>query len=125
MGALTRVPARARIGCAAVERAAGCLTNRPRGGPWGSAAARRRARRCSMAQTLSTGPRLSLAERDRRYAAIREQLRERGVDCLIVTGSDLFYLTNHLPGEQVGLLATDSDAPPTVQLNNRHLVDIS
>jgi Xaa-Pro dipeptidase len=78
-----------------------------------------------MAQTLSTGPRLSLAERDRRYAAIREQLRARGADCLIVTGSDLFYLTNHLPGEQVGLLPTNGDAPPTVQLNGRHLVDIS
>ncbi|HLH25804.1 MAG TPA: M24 family metallopeptidase [Chloroflexota bacterium] len=78
-----------------------------------------------MAQTLSTGPRLSLAERDRRYAAIREQLRARGVDCLIVTGSDLFYLTNHLPGEQVGLLPTEGDAAPTVQLNGRHLVDVS
>jgi Xaa-Pro aminopeptidase len=77
-----------------------------------------------MAQTLA-GPRLSLQERDRRYAAIREQLRARGVNCLIVTGSDLFYLTNHLPGEQVGLLAIDGDAPPTVQLNGRHLVDIS
>jgi Xaa-Pro aminopeptidase len=78
-----------------------------------------------MAQMLTIGPRLSLQERDRRYAAIREQLRARGVDCLIVTGSDLFYLTNHLPGEQVGLLVTDSDEPPTVQLNGRHLVDIS
>jgi len=74
---------------------------------------------------LTTSPRLSLAERDRRYAAIREQLRERGVDCLIVTGTDLFYLTNHLAGEQVGLLATAGTEPPTVQLNNRHLVDVS
>jgi Xaa-Pro aminopeptidase len=77
-----------------------------------------------MAQVLSTGPRLSLKERDRRYGAIREQLRERGVDCVIVKGSDLFYLTNHLPGEQVGLLPTDPAVPPTVQLNGRHLVDI-
>jgi Xaa-Pro dipeptidase len=77
-----------------------------------------------MVQMLSTGPRLSLAERDRRYAAIREQLRERGVDCLIVAGTDLFYLTNHLPGEVVGLLPTAGDEPPTVQLNNRHLVDV-
>jgi Xaa-Pro dipeptidase len=77
-----------------------------------------------MVQMLSTDPRLSLAERDRRYAAIREQLRERGVDCLIVTGTDLFYLTNHLPGEVVGLLPTAGDEPPTVQLNNRHLVDV-
>jgi Xaa-Pro dipeptidase len=78
-----------------------------------------------MAQVLDTTYRLSLQERDRRYAAIREQLRERGVDCLIVTGSNLFYLTNHLPGEQVGLLPTDPDVPPTVQLNGRHLVDIA
>jgi hypothetical protein len=78
-----------------------------------------------MAQVLDTTYRLSLQERDRRYAAIREQLRERGVDCLIVTGSNLFYLTNHLPGEQVGLLPTDPGVPPTVQLNGRHLVDVS
>jgi Xaa-Pro aminopeptidase len=78
-----------------------------------------------MAQVIDASPRLSLQERDRRYAAIRAQLRERGVDCLIVTGSNLFYLTNHLPGEQVGLLPTDPDVPPTVQLNGRHLVDIA
>lgn len=78
-----------------------------------------------MAQLVTAGPQLSLKERDRRYAAIREQLRARGVDCLIVAGTDLFYLTNHLPGESVGLLPTDAAIPPTVQLNGRHLVDIS
>jgi Xaa-Pro aminopeptidase len=78
-----------------------------------------------MAQTISSNPRLSLNERDRRYAAIREQLRERGIDCLIVTGSDLTYLTNYLPGELFGLLPTNPDIPLTVQIMGRYLVDVS
>ena len=68
-------------------------------------------------------PKLSLAERDRRYQAIRERLHERGVDCAIVTGSNLFYLSNGLPGERVGLFPTQ-DAPMLVSLNGRHLVDV-
>ncbi len=71
----------------------------------------------------ATLPRLSVAERDRRYQAIRERLRERGVDCAIVTGSNLFYLSNGLPGERVGLFPT-LDAPMMVSLNGRHLVDV-
>ncbi|HYY87600.1 MAG TPA: hypothetical protein VFA49_02295, partial [Chloroflexota bacterium] len=49
---------------------------------------------------------LSLGERDRRYARLRADLNERGVDATIAFGSDLFYLTNGLPGERVGLLPT-------------------
>lgn len=78
-----------------------------------------------MAQAISqTLPTLSLAERDRRYREVRERLRERGVDCVVVTGSNLFYLSNGLPGERSGLLPTQ-ELPMTVCLNSRHLADLS
>lgn len=77
-----------------------------------------------MAQAIPTTlPGLSLQERDRRYAAIREQLRLRGVDCAIVSDSNLFYLTNGLPGERSGLF-TAEERPMTVALNSRHLADL-
>lgn len=76
-----------------------------------------------MAQT-QTLPKLSLKERDRRYAEIRARLRERGAGCAVVTGSNLFYLSNGLPGERTGLLPT-ADLPMTVALNGRHLADLS
>lgn len=77
-----------------------------------------------MARIVDAGPRLSLQERDRRYAAIRERLRDRGVDAVLVKDSNLFYLTNGLPGERFGLLPT-RDEPLVAQLNGRHLADIS
>ena len=78
-----------------------------------------------MAQSLThRRPSLSLAERDRRYRETRNRLRERGVDCVIVTGSNLFYLSNGLPGERTGLLPTQ-ELPATVCLNSRHLADLS
>jgi hypothetical protein len=40
---------------------------------------------------------LSLRERDRRYSSITERLREEGVDCAIVSGSNLFCLNNGIP----------------------------
>jgi Xaa-Pro aminopeptidase len=64
-----------------------------------------------------------LAERDRRYSAVRERLRERGVDCAVVSGTNLFYLSNGLPGERTGVLPT-ADLPIMVALNSRHLADI-
>jgi Xaa-Pro aminopeptidase len=66
---------------------------------------------------------LSVKERDRRYALLREGLRERRVDCAIVCASNLFYLTNGILGERLGLLPTEP-APPTVTLHWRNLVDI-
>ena len=66
---------------------------------------------------------LSPAERDRRYTRIREQLREKGADCLIVGASNLFYLTNGISGERYGLLPT-SELPMTVGVSGRHLADI-
>jgi Xaa-Pro dipeptidase len=66
---------------------------------------------------------LSLDERDRRYARLRADLRERGVDATIVFGSNLFYLTNGLSGERAGLFPT-ADEPLTVVLNGRHLADV-
>ena len=39
---------------------------------------------------------LSVGERDRRYARLRADLKERGVDATIAFGSNLFYLTNFL-----------------------------
>jgi Xaa-Pro aminopeptidase len=77
-----------------------------------------------MAQAATQAlPRLSLAERDRRYRAVRDRLQERGVDCVVVTGSNLFYLSNGLPGERTGLLPAQ-DLPMMVCLNSRHLADI-
>jgi Xaa-Pro aminopeptidase len=66
---------------------------------------------------------LSVNERDRRYALLREGLRERGVDCAIVCASNLFYVTNGILGERLGLLPTEP-FPPTVTLHWRNLVDI-
>jgi Xaa-Pro aminopeptidase len=78
-----------------------------------------------MAQAISeVRPSLTLDERDRRYRVIRERLKERGVDCVIVTGSNLFYISNGLPGERSGILPTQ-DLPATVCLNSRHLADLS
>jgi Xaa-Pro aminopeptidase len=45
------------------------------------------------------------------------------VDGVIVAGSNLFYLTNGLPGERCALLPTQ-ELPITVALNGRHLADI-
>jgi Xaa-Pro aminopeptidase len=77
-----------------------------------------------MTISYQKGPSISLKERDRRYAAIRKQLREKNVDCVIVNGSNLFYLTNGLTGELFGLL-TSEDRPLTVVINWRHLADLS
>ncbi len=66
----------------------------------------------------------SLRERDQRYRAIRQQLAERGVDALVVTGTNLLYLTNGLPGEMFGLLPTRTDAVFTGILTWRYLADI-
>jgi Xaa-Pro dipeptidase len=68
-------------------------------------------------------PRLSLDERDRRYARLRAELRERGVDATVVVGSNLFYLSNGLSGERVGLFPT-ADEPLLVVINGRHLADV-
>jgi len=66
---------------------------------------------------------LSTSERDRRYALLHEALKERAVDCAIVCASNLFYLTNGILGERLGLLPTE-EIPPTVTLHWRNLVDI-
>jgi len=77
-----------------------------------------------MAENLQATPRLSLRERDRRYSSIRQRLREKGVDCAVVNGSNLFYLSNGVKGELFGILPTD-DKPLAVVVNRRHLIDIS
>src|SRR4051812_13993357 len=71
----------------------------------------------------ATGPRISLAERDRRHAAVRAELQVRGFDCIIVGGSDLTYLSNGLPGQLFGVLSAGPE-PMTVQLMGRYLVDV-
>ncbi|HZT08331.1 MAG TPA: M24 family metallopeptidase [Chloroflexota bacterium] len=76
-----------------------------------------------MATVTGDGPRLTLGERDRRYSELRARLTERGVDCVVVVGSNLLYLSNGLPGEQVGVFPT-RDEPFMVALNRRHLVDV-
>jgi Xaa-Pro aminopeptidase len=77
-----------------------------------------------MARDAQNGHTLSVRERDRRYSSIRERLRENGVDCAIVNGSNLFYLSNGIAGELYGLLPA-GDVPLTVVVNRRHLIDIS
>ncbi|MGH7088174.1 MAG: M24 family metallopeptidase [Stellaceae bacterium] len=67
---------------------------------------------------------LSLGERDRRYQLIRKALRERGLDALIVAGSNLLYLSSGLPGEFLGLLPTEPAEAFESLINWRHLVDI-
>ena len=67
---------------------------------------------------------ISLKERDRRYALIRRELKNSNVDCAIVTGTNLFYITNGIPGEMFGLLPATDDLP-TVVINFRQLADIS
>ena len=61
-------------------------------------------------------PQISVKERDRRYALIRQELRNSNVDCAIVTGTNLFYITNRIPGEMIGLLPTTEDLPTVVIL---------
>lgn len=78
-----------------------------------------------MAQKGEEAPKLSLKERDRRYSIIREHLKERGVDCVIVGGSNLFYLTNGLAGERYALLPTREEFPLAVLIHRRHLADLS
>src|SRR2546427_8580572 len=77
-----------------------------------------------MARDAQNEHTLSVRERDRRYSSIRERLRENGVDCAIVNGSNLFYLSNGIAGELYGLLPA-GDVPLTVVVNRRHLIDIS
>jgi len=78
-----------------------------------------------MAQMLqATRPQLSVGERDRRYAAIRQRLQERGVSCALVSGTNLFYLSNGISGEKYGLLPAEAGLPATVVINGRHLADI-
>jgi len=56
---------------------------------------------------------LSLAERDRRYAAIRKFMKKEDLDCLVIASRDTFftrgnvrYITNHCNhiGEELGVL---------------------
>ena len=77
-----------------------------------------------MAQN-NQGPELSLKERDRRYAVVRKVLKEKGVDCVIVKDSNLFYLTNGLEGERYGLFPTDESESFLVLIHRRHLADLS
>jgi Xaa-Pro aminopeptidase len=68
---------------------------------------------------------LSLRERDRRYAAIRAQLTDRGIGGVIATDTDLLYLSNGLPGEMFGFLPTRDGEDFTSILTWRYLADIS
>jgi len=77
-----------------------------------------------MATVTTSGPEISLQERERRYRTVRAALREKGVDAALVTGANLFYLSNGLPGERFGILPTN-DEPIMVQLQGRFLADIS
>jgi Xaa-Pro dipeptidase len=77
------------------------------------------------ANTPKEPPPLTLNERDRRYKAIREQLAQKGVDGVVVTGTNLLYLSNALPGEMFGFLPTDEAGAFTGILTWRYLADVS
>jgi Xaa-Pro aminopeptidase len=70
------------------------------------------------------GLHLTTEERDRRYALLRKELAHLGVDCLIASGSNSFYLTNGIPGERAALFFTDPAIPTVALINGRHLADI-
>ncbi|HXP75073.1 MAG TPA: M24 family metallopeptidase [Stellaceae bacterium] len=67
---------------------------------------------------------LSVGERDRRYGLIRGAMRDRGIDALIVAGTNLLYLSGGLPGEMLGLLPAAPGEEFEALINWRHLVDI-
>lgn len=67
---------------------------------------------------------LSVAERDRRYAAIRQAMHKRGLDALVVDGTNLLYLSCSLPGELLGLLPAEPGEDFEVLIHSRHLIDI-
>jgi Xaa-Pro aminopeptidase len=69
-------------------------------------------------------PALSLAERDRRHTLVRSHLRARGVDALIVTGTDLLYLSAGVSGEEFGFLPTDENEMFEAVIAWRWLSDI-
>jgi Xaa-Pro aminopeptidase len=69
-------------------------------------------------------PALSLAERDRRHSLVRGQLRARGVDALIVAGTDLLYLSGGVSGEEFGFLPAGENEAMEVVIAWRWLSDI-
>lgn len=68
---------------------------------------------------------LSLHERDRRYGSVREALNRRDLKAVLVTGSNLFYLSNGIPWEMFGVLSADEHQPFVDILTWRALADIS
>jgi Xaa-Pro aminopeptidase len=68
---------------------------------------------------------LSTRERDQRYAAVRAELRKRGLQAVVVTGSHLLYLSNGLMRELFGILSVDENEPFTDIMIWRALADIS
>ena len=72
--------------------------------------------------TSEHAPGLTLDERDRRHARVRERARERGIDCIVLSDSNLRYLSNGVPGERSGLLATE-ELPMIIGIHRRWLVD--
>ncbi|MFC7216125.1 M24 family metallopeptidase [Saliphagus sp. GCM10025334] len=76
-------------------------------------------------------PQLSVEERDRRWADIRERMAQRGVDCLIIWGNDrawgygranLRYLT-HIPGQidAVGIFPFDGEPVVFSEIPHMHM----
>src|SRR5438477_618064 len=62
-----------------------------------------------MATVTTSGPEISLKERERRYKAVRDALREKSIGCALVTGANLFYLTHGLPGARFGIFPTNDE----------------
>ena len=77
----------------------------------------------SVLRTAENAP-LSIGERDRRYGLIRAAITERGIGAVIVTGTQLLYLSGGIPGERFGILPADGEESFTEILEWRHLSDI-
>ena len=85
--------------------------------------------RAQVRETLTAHlPQLSLAERDRRWAGLREAMGRRGLDCLLVWGTDRFYgmgtanlrYLTHIAAKQ-GICCFPREGDPLAFVENVHM----
>lgn len=80
-------------------------------------------------EEITPAPRLSIDERDRRWANIRAEMAQRGLDCLVIWGTDFSYgmadsnlrYVTHVPAVPKGLCVFPLDGEPTVFGLSPHL----
>jgi Xaa-Pro aminopeptidase len=77
-----------------------------------------------MAEQMIKTSLLSLQERNRRHKSVRAAMDGANLKALIVTGSNLLYLSNGIWGEMCGLFPLDEQEDFEVILPWRYLVDL-